>query len=179
MVHEVADGLRRVRLGSGGGVPGRLVDAWLVGRRRVVVVDPGDPTDAGLDAVLGAAADAGTEVAGVVATSASPDRVGAAVGLALVAGVPLVASAVAAPAIGDPCGIIGDGEWIRLGDVPLRARVVEDDPDGAIVLEVPELGVLGARRRRGRLGRSLAGGLRPSGFGSCRRRSWRPRRRCP
>jgi hypothetical protein len=131
------------------------VDAWLVGRRRVVVVDPGDPTDAGLEAVLtaataaeagaGTAGDAGPgdrpRIVGVVATSASPDRVGAAVGLALVADVPLVASAAAAPAIGEPCGIVGDGEWIRWGDVPLRARTVDGDPDGAMVLEVTALGV--------------------------------------
>jgi 8-oxo-dGTP pyrophosphatase MutT (NUDIX family) len=141
VVDSILDGIRRVRLGSGGGVPGRVVDAWLVGRRRIVVVDPGDPTDAGLEAVLGAAADADAEIAGVVATSASPDRAAAAVGLALVAGAPLVASAVAAPAIGDPCGIVGNGEWIRWGDVPIRTRSIEGDPDGAMVLEVPELGV--------------------------------------
>jgi 8-oxo-dGTP pyrophosphatase MutT (NUDIX family) len=141
VVHPERDGLRRVRLGSGGGVPGRVADAWLVGRRRVVVIDPGDPTDAGLDAVLDAAADGGAAITGVVATSASPDRVGAAVGLAMVAGVPLVASAIAAAAIGDPCGVIGDGEQVEWGDVALRARVTADDPDGAMVLEVPELGV--------------------------------------
>jgi 8-oxo-dGTP pyrophosphatase MutT (NUDIX family)/glyoxylase-like metal-dependent hydrolase (beta-lactamase superfamily II) len=141
-VTRIGDGLRRARLGAGGGIPGVRVDAWLVGRRRVVVVDPGDPTGAGLDAILGAATADGRRLAGVVVTSAAPDHVADAVGLALVAGVPLRASAAAAARIRDGCTELADGDWIRDGDVALRVRTVPGDRDGSVVLEAPELGVV-------------------------------------
>ncbi len=57
--------LARIRLGSGGGIPGVTVNAWVVGHRRVVVVDPGDPSDEALDALLAATVGSGLELAGV------------------------------------------------------------------------------------------------------------------
>ena len=53
---------RRGRSGStmpaGGGVAGQPVHAYLVGRRRFVLVDPGDPTGPALDRAIALAADA-------------------------------------------------------------------------------------------------------------------------
>ena len=142
VVERAGDGLRRVRLGSGGGIPGLTVNAWVVGWRRVVVVDPGDPTDAGLDALLAATTRLGMEIAAVVVTSGAPDHTGGAVALALVAGVPLLASARAAALVGQPAAVVADGSRIGAGDVLLVAHEVHGDPDGAVILEAPDLGVV-------------------------------------
>ena len=41
-------------------MPGQTANAYLVGQREVVVIDPGDPSDAAADAILDAvAADGG------------------------------------------------------------------------------------------------------------------------
>jgi glyoxylase-like metal-dependent hydrolase (beta-lactamase superfamily II)/8-oxo-dGTP pyrophosphatase MutT (NUDIX family) len=141
-VERVADGVLRVRLGSAGGIPGATVDAWIVGRRRVAVVDPGDPTDAGLEAILAATAAAGLEIAAVMVTSGAPDRAGGAVGLALVARVPLLASGPAASLVGEPAAVVEDGARVEAGDDTLVVRAVDGDPDGAILLAVPSLGVV-------------------------------------
>lgn len=134
--------LARIRLGAGGGIPGVTVNAWLVGRRRVVVVDPGDPTDEALEALLAATVGSGLELAGVVLTSGAPDHVGGAVGLALVAGVPLLASGPAAAVVGEPCEPVTDGALVDLGDVTLRVRAVGGARDGALVFEAPGLEVV-------------------------------------
>ena len=136
---EVAPGLVRVRLGSGGGIPGRAANAWIVGRDRVVVVDPGDPTEEGMDAILGTVSRHGATIAAVAVTSAAPDRVAGAVGLALVAGVPLYASSAAAPRMGDEASVIGDGRRILDGDLELVVEEARGACDGGIVLRVPSL----------------------------------------
>lgn len=134
-VAEVVPGLLRVRLGSGGGIPGRVTDAWVVGHERVVVVDPGDPTEAGLDAILGTVNRHGTTIAAVAVTSAAPDRVAGAVGLALVAGVPLHAPPGAVARIGEPAQALEAGGRITDGDLELVAGAVG-------ILAAPRLGVV-------------------------------------
>jgi glyoxylase-like metal-dependent hydrolase (beta-lactamase superfamily II) len=135
-------GLVRVRLGSAGGIPGATVNAWVVGRRRVVVVDPGDPTDEALEALLAATVGAGLELAGVALTSGAPDHVGGAVGLSLVAGVPLLASEPAARLVGEPCQPVSDGDLVDLGDVGLRVWAMPGSRDGRLALEAVRLGVV-------------------------------------
>jgi 8-oxo-dGTP pyrophosphatase MutT (NUDIX family)/glyoxylase-like metal-dependent hydrolase (beta-lactamase superfamily II) len=136
------EGLARIRLGAAGGIPGVTVNAWIVGRRRVVVVDPGDPGDVALEALLDATSGSGLELAGVVLTSAAPDHVGGAVGLALVAGVPLLASGAAVLLVGEPCEPVSDGDLVDLGDVTLRVRAMAGSRDGGLMLEAAALGVV-------------------------------------
>jgi 8-oxo-dGTP pyrophosphatase MutT (NUDIX family) len=78
----VADGIVRVRASGAGGIPGAIVNAYLVGRRRVVVVDPGDPSEEAIEAILAAAAALGAEVRAVLLTAPVPDRAGGALILA-------------------------------------------------------------------------------------------------
>jgi glyoxylase-like metal-dependent hydrolase (beta-lactamase superfamily II) len=136
----------RVRLGSAGGVPGAVGDAWLVGRRRVVVVDPGDPTDAGLAGILEACSADGLEPVAVVVTSAGPERAGGAVGLALVLGVPLFAARHAAALVGDPCTALDDRAVVDAGDVPLRVVVVPGPAGGGLEVERGRTGAAGVVR---------------------------------
>ena len=62
--------------------------------------------------------------------------------LALVAGVPLLASGPAAAMVGEPCEPVTDGDPVDLGDVSLRVREMAGARDGGLVLEVPGLGVV-------------------------------------
>ena len=55
-VTEPADGVRRIVMPAGGGVAGQPVSAYLVGRRRLVLVDPGDPSGPAIDRALALAA---------------------------------------------------------------------------------------------------------------------------
>ena len=76
-------GITRIVVSTAGGVPGQTVNAYLVGRRRLVLVDPGDPSDAAADAYLGAATAAGGEIVAIALTHVDPDHAGGAEGMAL------------------------------------------------------------------------------------------------
>jgi 8-oxo-dGTP pyrophosphatase MutT (NUDIX family) len=134
-------GLVRVTQTCGGGRPGQTADSWIIGRARVVVVDPGDPSEEALDAILGTVNRHGARIAAVAVTSAAPDRVAGAVGLALVAEVPLWASAAAAPRIGEEAMVLGEGSRIVDGDIELHVREVPGSVEGELRFEVPALGV--------------------------------------
>jgi len=67
-------GLIRIVLGAAGAVPGQTANAYLVGQREVVVIDPGDPSDAAADAILGAVAADGGRLVGIAVTHADPDH---------------------------------------------------------------------------------------------------------
>ena len=138
-IEVLAPHLRRCRLGAAGGVPGLRRDAWLVGERRIVIIDPGDPGEPALDALLEATTRDGRRLAAVVLTSAMPEHAAGAVGLALVAGAPLLASPRAAALVGEPCLPLADQDAIDGGDVPLTAAVVAGAPDGALEIEAPSL----------------------------------------
>jgi glyoxylase-like metal-dependent hydrolase (beta-lactamase superfamily II)/8-oxo-dGTP pyrophosphatase MutT (NUDIX family) len=164
----VADDIVRVRLTTGGGIPGCEVDCWLIGRGRVVVVDPGDPNDEGAEAILATVAARGGRVAAILATAAVPDHVGGVTGLAIRTGAPVLASPAAVSLIGQPASALANGMEIAAGDTPLRVLELPGDPDGAIVLEVDggralltgDLGTAGPSRgigmRRGSTGEEAA-----------------------
>jgi 8-oxo-dGTP pyrophosphatase MutT (NUDIX family) len=82
--------LRRIVVSGAGGVPGRTVNTYLVGRRDVVVVDPGDPSDDAARAVMDAVSALGGQIVAIALTSADPDHAGGAEGLALRLRVPIV-----------------------------------------------------------------------------------------
>ena len=58
-VEPSTDAVTRIVMPAGGGVAGQPVNAYLVGRRRFVLVDPGDPTGPALDRAITLAAERG------------------------------------------------------------------------------------------------------------------------
>jgi hypothetical protein len=84
---------RRFRHAWAGGIEGRPGTTTVLGERRWVVVDPGDPTGETLDVLTAAAERSGAELAGVVVTDLSPDRH---------AGVELLARGLGLPVVGPP-----------------------------------------------------------------------------
>jgi hypothetical protein len=127
-IESVVPGIRRVRTWGAGGIPGRTACGYLVGHRRLVVVDPGDPAEAFADAIRADAAASGAALVAIVLTSADPDALAGVTDLALRNRIPVLA----APAVGrdawEGAVPLADGGVVEAGDVPLR--VVGGPGDG-------------------------------------------------
>jgi len=119
-------GLIRIVLGSAGAVAGQTVNAYLVGRGEVIVVDPGDPSDAAADAILGAVAADGGRIVGIAVTHADPDHAAGAEVLSLRLDLPILAGAGPGPGPGAgsemPFDVreLTDGDRIAAGGVELE-----------------------------------------------------------
>jgi hypothetical protein len=79
-----------VEVHAAGGLPGRRGRVEVIGRRDVVVVDPGDPTEEALDVIRGVVAEADGTIRAVVLTAVDPDHAGGAEALAFPLGVPIL-----------------------------------------------------------------------------------------
>ena len=73
-VEELSPEVTRIVMPAGGGVAGQPVSAYLVGRRRFVLVDPGDPTGPALDRALEIAASRDGPIEAVALTHVDPDH---------------------------------------------------------------------------------------------------------
>ncbi len=113
--------ITRVVVSGAGAVPGQFVNTYVVGWRRLVLVDPGDPSDEAATAFLDAAAATGGEIVAIALTHVDPDHAGGAEGLALRLNVPIYAG----PGGGRPLPYavreLADGDHITDGDVGLEA----------------------------------------------------------
>ncbi len=139
---EVHEGVTRVRLGYAGGRPDWTVEAWIVGRERVLVVNPGGTTDRELDAILGTVNRHGASIGAVAVTSSMPGVTGGAVALSLVTGAPLFAPPAAVGHLGVEAHAIGDGERVPGIDVKVVARTWPPGNGATMAFEVPALGLL-------------------------------------
>jgi endoribonuclease LACTB2 len=117
-------GLRRVVVGCAGAVPGQTANAYLVGKREVVVVDPGDPSDAAAEAIIGAVAAEGGRLVAIAITHADPDHAAGAEVLALRLDLPILAGPGAGRDLPYLVRELGDGERLGVGDVPLELRAM-------------------------------------------------------
>jgi glyoxylase-like metal-dependent hydrolase (beta-lactamase superfamily II) len=126
-------------LSGAGGVPGRAVVTTLVGRRQIVVVDPGDPAEAASAAIGNAATRRGGLIAAIVLTDPSPDVAAGAEGLALTLDIPILAAAAASRVLPFEVRAVADGDRlpsdvpaiVRLDPVdPARLTIVAQDPPG-------------------------------------------------
>ena len=114
-------GITRIVLSGAGAVPGQTVNAYLVGRRRLVLVDPGDPSDAAADAFLAAAAAAGGEIVAVALTHVDPDHAAGAEGLALRWELPIYTGPGGGRPLPYPVRELVEGQAVTDGDIVLLA----------------------------------------------------------
>jgi glyoxylase-like metal-dependent hydrolase (beta-lactamase superfamily II)/8-oxo-dGTP pyrophosphatase MutT (NUDIX family) len=121
VVDEPAPDVVRIVMPAGGGVAGQPVSAYLVGRRRFVLVDPGDPTGPGLERCLGEAAGRGGQINAIALTHADPDHHGGAEGLAERLEIPVFAGPGASRRLPYEVRELPDGETIGDGDIAIRA----------------------------------------------------------
>jgi glyoxylase-like metal-dependent hydrolase (beta-lactamase superfamily II)/8-oxo-dGTP pyrophosphatase MutT (NUDIX family) len=88
-VDELTPAITRIVMPAGGGVAGQPVNAYLVGRRRHVLVDPGDPTGPALERAQAVAASRGGSIEAVALTQVDPDHAAGAEALREGLGVPV------------------------------------------------------------------------------------------
>ncbi len=143
VVEALGPAVSRVRLSGAGAIPGQGVNAYVVGRRRLLVVDPGDPSDEAAEAFLALAASRDAQIAGILLTSAAPDHAAGSTALALRLDIPVLASPGVAAVLPDPIRPVRDGERLDLADVRVVVHATPaPDPDH-LAFELPtEAGVL-------------------------------------
>jgi glyoxylase-like metal-dependent hydrolase (beta-lactamase superfamily II)/8-oxo-dGTP pyrophosphatase MutT (NUDIX family) len=112
--------VERIVFGGAGGVAGQTVNCYLVGRRELVVVDPGDPSDEAADAILAAAERrGGGRVAAIALTHVDPDHAAGAEPLALRLGLRVIVGPGGGRVLSGEVEEARDGLRIDAGDVEL------------------------------------------------------------
>jgi glyoxylase-like metal-dependent hydrolase (beta-lactamase superfamily II) len=119
-VEDVAPEIVRIRMPAGGGVAGQPVNAYLIGRRRFVLVDPGDPTGPGLDRAVEEAAKRGGAIEAIALTCAEPDHAGGAESIREQLGVEVFVGRSGGNHLPYVVRELDDGAILEEGDVPLR-----------------------------------------------------------
>ena len=119
-VEALGETVTRVVMPAGGGVPGQPVSAYLVGRRRNVLVDPGDPTGPGLDRAIELVAARDGAIEAIALTHVDPDHAAGAEGVALMLGIPVFAGMGGGQDLPYDVRELADGSEVPAGDVPLR-----------------------------------------------------------
>ncbi len=119
-VERINDDVTRIEMPAGGGVAGQPVWAYLVGRERCVLVDPGDPTGPALDVAIAASRDRGGRIEAVAVTHVDADHAAGAEALAEILGIPVLASPIRAADLPYEVRPVADGDVVDAGDVALR-----------------------------------------------------------
>jgi glyoxylase-like metal-dependent hydrolase (beta-lactamase superfamily II)/8-oxo-dGTP pyrophosphatase MutT (NUDIX family) len=135
---EESDDVVRIVLPGAGAVPGQEVNAYLVGRHDLVVIDPGDPSDAAADAVLALAAEREAQIAGIVLTSPEPDHAAGAEALAGRIHVPVFAGIGAGRWLPYEVRELRDRDTVPVGDIPLTAIATPGPRAEHVALVAPE-----------------------------------------
>jgi glyoxylase-like metal-dependent hydrolase (beta-lactamase superfamily II)/8-oxo-dGTP pyrophosphatase MutT (NUDIX family) len=153
-VEDVGPDVIRIEMPAGGGVAGQPVNAYLVGRTRFVLVDPGDPTGDASDRAIAEVAARRGRIAAVALTHVDPDHAAGAEAIAEQLGVPVFVGPGGGRHLPYQTGELADGQLLDAGDVPLRV-VATPGPrsdhvafvvgDGSLVLAGDLDGVRGAR----------------------------------
>jgi glyoxylase-like metal-dependent hydrolase (beta-lactamase superfamily II)/8-oxo-dGTP pyrophosphatase MutT (NUDIX family) len=120
-VEELSPEVTRIVMPAGGGVAGQPVCAYLIGRRRYVLVDPGDPTGPGLERAMALAEERDGAIEAVALTHVDPDHAAGAEAIAERLGIPVVTG----PGGGRPLPYkvreAEDLATLDAGDVAIRA----------------------------------------------------------
>jgi len=153
-VEVLSPHVTRIVMPAGGGVAGQPVCAYLVGLRRHVLIDPGDPTGPALDHAIELAAARGGTIEVVALTHVDPDHAGGAESLAARLGIAILTGPGGGRWLPHEVRELADMESLDACDVPLHV-VHAPGPrpdhlgflveDGAFVVNGDLDGVRGAR----------------------------------
>lgn len=142
-VEVLGPAVTRVRLTGAGAIPGQGVNAYVVGRRRLLVVDPGDPSDEAAEAFMALAASRDSQIVGILLTSPTPDHAAGSTALTVRLDAPVFASPGAAAVLSGPISPVRDGDRLDIGDVPVVVRSTPGPELDHLAFELPtEAGVL-------------------------------------
>lgn len=118
-IEDIDDEIVRIEMPAGGGVAGQPINAYLVGRKRFVLIDPGDPTGPGLDRAMREAAERGGTIEAIALTSVEPDHAAGAESIREQLGIDVFVGS-GGWFLQYVLNEIDDGRVIDAGDVPLR-----------------------------------------------------------
>jgi glyoxylase-like metal-dependent hydrolase (beta-lactamase superfamily II)/8-oxo-dGTP pyrophosphatase MutT (NUDIX family) len=153
-IEAASPDVTRIVMPAGGGVAGQPVNAYLVGRQRLVLVDPGDPTGPALMRALELAASRGGAIDAVALTHVDPDHAAGAEAVADTLGIRVFAGPGGGRSLPYAVRELADLEVLAAGDVPLQAVATPGPrpdhlaylgPGGKFVLAGDLDGVRGAR----------------------------------
>lgn len=119
-IEDIDDEIVRIEMPAGGGVAGQPINAYLVGRKRFVLIDPGDPTGPGLDRAMREAAERGGTIEAIALTSVEPDHAAGAESIREQLGIDVFVGSSGGWFLPYVVDEIDDGGVIDTGDVPLR-----------------------------------------------------------
>ena len=122
----------RFAFGAVGAVPGREGFSVLRGRRELVLVDPGDPSDEALDAIAEAVVRREGSIRAIILTATDPDRAAGAEAVAHPLKIPILVAPGAGRNLPHATREVTDGERLP-SDVDLRIRL---GPPGSGQLEI-------------------------------------------
>jgi hypothetical protein len=122
-VERIDDDTWRVTASSAGGIPGRPAVGHLIGERRFVLVDHGDPSEDAANSVLECVDQKGGELEAIVLTSPHPDQAGGAEALALRLDLPVFAPRGAGRRLPHEVEEADDLSSIPFGDRTIAAAV--------------------------------------------------------
>jgi glyoxylase-like metal-dependent hydrolase (beta-lactamase superfamily II) len=137
-LERVSPAIVRLVVSGAGAVPGQSVNSYVVGRRDLIVVDPGDPSDAAADALLAVAGEGSAAITGIVLTSAAPDHAAGAEALAGRLGIPIFGGPGIARDLAFEVTELADGDRVPTGDVELVVITTPGPRPDAISLVAAE-----------------------------------------
>jgi 8-oxo-dGTP pyrophosphatase MutT (NUDIX family) len=141
-VERLAPAIVRITLGGAGAIPGQTVDAYLVGGARLVVVDPGDPSDEAAESVIALADQVGGQIAAILLTAPVPDHAAGAETLALRLDVPILASPGARAVLSSEIVPIEDADVLGFADAEIRVHATPGTHPDHLAFELPSEGAV-------------------------------------
>jgi len=138
----VDDGLTRLTGGKAFGPAGRPANTILVGRERIVVVDPGDPDEDFTDVIEAEAAARGGQIVAIALTHVDPGHASGSVVLQERTGAPIFAGPGGGASLSWAVTEIGDGATISLGDMPLTAIATPGHRPDHLAFQMPDSTIL-------------------------------------
>ena len=142
VIEALSSAVTRVTFGGAGGIAGQTVDAYLVGRRRVVVVDPGDPSDEAADAIARLLGERQAALAAILLTAPVPDHAAGAEALAIRHEVPILASAGALAVMSSDIVPIEDRDVLGFADVEIRVHATPGTHADHLAFSLPGEGAV-------------------------------------
>jgi glyoxylase-like metal-dependent hydrolase (beta-lactamase superfamily II)/8-oxo-dGTP pyrophosphatase MutT (NUDIX family) len=141
-IEVLSPSVARVTFGGAGAIAGQTVEGYLVGRSRLVIVDPGDPSDEAAAAIVGFAAERGARVAAILLTAPVPDHAGGAETLAFRLDIPILASAGASEVLSSEIVAIEDADVLGYADVEIRVIATPGTHPDHLAFALPSEGVV-------------------------------------
>jgi glyoxylase-like metal-dependent hydrolase (beta-lactamase superfamily II) len=115
-IERISSDLRVMTGQNAFGPAGRPANTVLVGRREVVVVDPGDPGEAFVNAIEAEVASGGGRIVAIALTHVDPGHASGSEELHARTGAPILAGPGGSPPLSWPAVEIGDGATVGTGD---------------------------------------------------------------